>query len=335
MDTRTLDNLTIWQPDNQRGHVESYFLKLNDPAQNRALWLKFTLYCPKGKPAETVGECWGIAFDSADGSKTAAFKETYPVAGCKLARTAFDLDFNGNILQEGVTKGKLKGPAGDLSWDLTFTPGAESFSLFPLPWMYTAKLPKSKIKTPHPSSLFSGSYTLNGVTVKVNGVRGMQGHNWGSEHSHLYAWAHCSDFEGYGDDTYFEGFSGKIKVGPWVSPFMNMAVLQLRGKRYVWNGLKAIRSEKIRVETNRWQFEIEGKENRLVGSILAPKDHFIGLHYYNPKGEVSYCLNSKVSAGEIQLLTPDGKVIESLRTKQSFALEVLVKDPSHGIRMGA
>jgi len=33
-------NATRFDPASARGHVESHFLKLNDPAGRRALWLK-------------------------------------------------------------------------------------------------------------------------------------------------------------------------------------------------------------------------------------------------------------------------------------------------------
>ncbi len=45
-----------------RGHVESYFFKLNDPAGNRALWLKATILARlDGSPP--VAEAWAIAFE--------------------------------------------------------------------------------------------------------------------------------------------------------------------------------------------------------------------------------------------------------------------------------
>jgi hypothetical protein len=316
------------------GHVESYFLKLNDPAQNKALWIKFTLLCPKDKPAQTVGEVWAIAFDAASPEKTVAFKETYPVGECRLARERLDLKFGESCYREGITQGRLKGAAGDLSWDLTMTAGEAPLIPFPMSWKYAAKIPKSKTKTPYPASRFSGTFTVNGETITVNNVPGMQGHNWGSEHSHLYAWSHCSAFDGHGDDTWFEGFSSRVKIGPLVTPYLSMAFLSVRGRRYLFNDLKALRSKDIQVEDNAWRFTIEGGEFSLRGRISAPKEKFIALKYYNPNGALSYCLNSKIAGGELELLGSGGQVIERLTASQTIALEVLVKHAHHGVKIG-
>jgi hypothetical protein len=334
MDLRTRDNITVWNSDLQGGHVESYFLKLNDPAQHKAFWIKFTIYSPKGHPEKAVGEVWGIVFDAASAAVPVAFKETFPIGECKLAASRFELQFGACTLQDGKTSGRLSGPQGQLSWDLSFTPGEAALSHFPMAWMYKAKIPKSKIKTPYPASRFSGSVTLNNAVIQVRDVPGMQGHNWGSEHSHLYAWSHCSAFEGHGDDTFFEGFSSRIKIGPWVSPFLSMAVLSLRGRRYMWNDWKALRSPNVLVENNRWKFEIRGAEHSLVGTIQAPTNRFIALNYYNPSGALSYCLNSKIAGGDIELRDARGNTIETLRAKETFALEVLVKNKNHGVAPG-
>jgi hypothetical protein len=334
MDARTSINQTIWQTGLRGGHVESYFLKLNDAAQNKAFWIKFTLLCPKGKPEDTVAEVWGIAFDSATPEWNQAFKETYPVASVKLAQGDAVLKFGASSLEPGRTQGRLTGPAGELTWDLTYTAGQNPLVPFPLGWMYTAKVPKSKTKTPYTSSRFTGTFTLNGETITVNGVPGMQGHNWGSEHSHLYAWSHCSAFDGMGDDTFFEGFSSRVKIGPLVTPYLSMAALQLRGTRYVFNDLKAIRSPEVRVQDNQWDFHLLGATHSLRGSISAPKNQFMALKYYNPNGALSYCLNSKVAGGFVELLDGRGTLIERLVARQTIALEVLVKHDKHGVRVG-
>lgn len=329
---RVRDNLTLWKPGGG-GHVESYFLKLNDPAQRVAVWLKFTIYAPKDARKETVGEVWGIVFDAADPARSAAWKQTYPIQTCRLARTDFELEFGPSWLRAGATEGQLTGPSGLMSWKLRFTPGEAPVAHFPLAWMYTAEIPKSKIKTPYPSSRFSGSVVMNGRTYTFEAVPGMQGHNWGSEHSYHYAWSHCSAFEGEGDDTFFEGFSSRVKIGPWVTPFLSMAVLSWRGHRWIWNGWKALRSPNIRVENNRWHFEIRGGTHVLRGEVAALTERFMGLHYYNPDGQVLYCLNSKIADAKIQLIEGDS-VLAELRSSGTTALEVLVRDPNHGVRMG-
>ncbi|MBA3755358.1 MAG: hypothetical protein H0X02_03645 [Nitrosomonas sp.] len=142
----------------QTGHVESYFLKLNDTAQHKALWLKFTIYSPKGHPEKAVGEVWGIVFAANSPGVPMAFKQTFPIGDCKLATSDFSLRIGDCSLETGKTSGRLAGPAGELLWNLTFTPGEKELAHFPFGWMYKTKLPKSKIKTPSPSSRFTGAF---------------------------------------------------------------------------------------------------------------------------------------------------------------------------------
>jgi hypothetical protein len=67
-----------------RGHVESYFLRANDPARPRALWLKATILAPlQGEP---VAETWLIA----DGERQRPLPKLHPLpsrAGRRARRT--------------------------------------------------------------------------------------------------------------------------------------------------------------------------------------------------------------------------------------------------------
>src|SRR5205823_5286703 len=63
------------------GHVESWFVRANDPAASRALWLKMTILAPLHGPA--VAETWFIWFDGERGA-TLAHKDTVPIAGASF-----------------------------------------------------------------------------------------------------------------------------------------------------------------------------------------------------------------------------------------------------------
>lgn len=358
------DNLVIWTPENKGGHVESYFLKLNHVQEQAALWLKFTIYSPKGKPEDAVGEVWGIFFDVKKPEANVGAKETFPISSCALnpshpdplpqgerekdrgkdnefstptlekGKTGdFGLKMGPSMFTNGKTRGKIKGNDGtEISWDLNFTTDKPPLHHFRFPKMYTAKIPKSKAKSPHPDSRFSGTFSVGSRTFTIQNVPGMQGHNWGSEHAHTYAWAHCNAFEGM-DGVYFEGFSSKVKIGPLLTPFLSSAFLFYEGKLLRFDTPGGMLSKKISVDFNRWTFEVANKTHILKGEVGAPKEFFCGLHYYDPSGHVSYCLNSKVSNAVVQLLDRGGSLIQQFVSKNTTALEVLTKDKNHGIKM--
>ena len=92
-----------------------------------------------------------------------------------------------------------------------------------------AGFPRFKILTPYPAERFRGRLSVDGKEWVVEGWPGMQGHNWGRAHSERYAWAHCCAFEGR-PESWFEGFSAKIRLGPVTTPFLTMLSLVHEGR---------------------------------------------------------------------------------------------------------
>src|SRR5207247_314265 len=84
------------------------------------------------------------------------------------------------------------------SWDLELT-GSEP-PLRHLPdWAYGARLPRTKLLSPHPNARFSGRIRAGERELSVDGWRGMVGHNWGAEHAHRAIWLHGLGFDGEPD----------------------------------------------------------------------------------------------------------------------------------------
>ena len=65
-----------FDPQHPTPHVESYFLKANDPKRARALWIKTTIYAPARDPHATIAEGWAVAFRE-DGTSVAV-KQQWP-----------------------------------------------------------------------------------------------------------------------------------------------------------------------------------------------------------------------------------------------------------------
>lgn len=329
-------NRVRWQAG-QRGHVESYFLKLNSPEQGFAVWLKFTFFAPL--VGEPQAEVWAVWFDMDDATRTRAWKTSVPLTPEVIAHPDIHLRVAGCELTSQATKGALGQGDNRIEWDLRFSPGEAPLVHLPWAWMYEAKLPKSKILAPHPASRFSGSVCINGRHLRVCDAPGTQGHNWGAEHAWSYAWAHCAAFDGMGTDTFFEGFSAQLKIGNWLAPVMSVAHLSLNGRRYAFNRIKSMFSRPISISHNRWQFRLEGDTQgdayAINGIFDAPREDFICLHYGNPDGSTAFCLNSKLASGELRLIDRFERVLTRLTTRRTAALEVLTRDADHGVRFGA
>lgn len=326
-------NGIVWSADRPKGHVESFFMKFNDQQSGMAVWLKFTIYAPKDDPAKTVGECWAIYFDANDPSQMTGMKETFPIGECRIDTDPLRLQFGENVFEPGRTSGSLKKDEQTISWDLTWTEGKKPLFLFPADAMYTFRLPKSKAISPFPDSLYSGTVTVNGKKIAVEDFKGMQGHNWGEEHAHHYCWVQGSIFDG-GEDGYFEAFSGKVRIGPVITPFVSLAFLHLDGRLYRFDHWRRWLSGKVDLTTNRWSLEIGSDEHLLRAEVSAPVERFAGLNYYDPTGKLSYCLNSKIADAKIELIDRASRwVLKKLSSTGGFAIEVLTKESDHGVRM--
>ncbi len=317
----------------QRPHVESYFFKLNDPEGRRALWLKATLLERVGRGRLPVAEAWAIAFDRERGHVAA--KETVPMAKASFSRDALAIRVADLVVEEGRLRGSVRGSAltgsrAAIAFDLRFDAGAPALVPFPSPRMYTGPLPSSKLVSPHPDSRFSGSYSVDGVEVTVDGWRGMQGHNWGTKHAELYAWCHANQWEN-DEDLVLEGVTGRVKVGPLLAPPLTVVCVRHRGVRYDLNGPLTLLRARGAIGERRWVFEAHDELAQVSGEVWADTADFVGLAYENPVGDTTYCLNSKIARARVRLAVRGRPPLDVI--SRAAALEIGTKDPRHGITM--
>lgn len=327
------DNAVRWKRGDTGGHVESFFLKANHRESDRAFWLKFTLYIPVGGEG-AVGEVWAILFDGEAGHLAA--KATYPVSDVTLRSGGVGLRVGGCSLAPGETRGELAAADGTMfRWDLRFDGARAPLRPFPFDWMYTASLPKSKSLTPSSDASYDGFVEAGDRRYEVAGWPGMQGHNWGKNHAERYAWAHCNVFEdpeGQPVDAVFEGFSAKVKLGPVVTPFLTIAMLSFRGRLLAFNRpLEWLRAT-TEVTYTGWTFSVRRGEHRLHGRLWTPAEQMVGLTYYNPTGDYTHCLNSKIASAEL-VLSRGEETLARLFSPRKAALEVTVREPDHPVKM--
>ncbi len=171
-----------------RPHVESYFLKVNDPNGERALWVKATILSAYGK--DPIAESWAIAFER--GRAPVATKSTVAFADAAFADREIDIEVDGLTL----TRRHARMQTGeDLAFDLALEDRSAPFIFYPHARMYEGKFPSSKITSPMPDLTARGTIRVRGEEWNVDGWRGLLGHNWGRSHALAYAWGHCNVWE--------------------------------------------------------------------------------------------------------------------------------------------
>lgn len=361
-------NLARFDPktiDPSKGHVESTFIKLNDPNGPRALWVKMTLFCPTQKTSggpvfergSAVAEAWAIAFDRTaeppappsyrePGARLplgpahhVAAKQTVAIEQARLTRARpFQLAVAGVSFDGRRLVGEVEHGNARIRFDLSLDERDPApFVPFPLPAMYRGGFPKSKPVSPIFDARANGEVIVESSGASrvwdVSRWPAMQGHNWGVGHADLYAWAHVNSWnEPEGNGVVLEGFSGRVKLGRVHTPLITMIGLRHRGVRYEARLPGEFLRTRGRIERLRkWSFGCRQAEATIEGELELADDDTVGLYYPNPTGEMTYCLNSKIARADVRF-APRGRAPLHL-TSNAAALEIGTHDAAHGIRM--
>jgi hypothetical protein len=322
------------------GHVESWFLKANEPGGRRAIWLKVTVFA---RPASANGrhasvppmaEAWAIVFDREQGH--VATKTSVPLEAARFGRGTLDVEVDGCELSLGRARGVIATGMRRLGWDLAV--GSErSAPIFHLPKLalYESSFPASKLVTPLADTRVSGSMQVDRgdgsapELWKVDQWPAMVGHNWGKSHPPLYAWVHCNAWEGESDLT-FEAVSARLRMGPLLSPMGTAVFVRWKGRRWDLNARELGRNRGS-ISMRRWEVTAAGQGLDVRAELDAETDDFVGLHYPNPTGDMTYCLNTKLARARLELRLPGADPL--VVTSRAGALEIGTHDRHHGVRM--
>jgi hypothetical protein len=323
-----IDGLRFDPAHARRGHVESWFLKANDPVERRAVWLKWTVWAPQHEPRRAVAEVWAIAFDAARGH--VAVKTQVPFERASFPPGELGATIDGCSLSSTAARGRVESGGRSVAYDLAIDAREAPLVHYPARWMYGRGFPRQKLVSPVPSALLSGTLDVQGARWSVEGWPGMIGHNWGEANSEAYAWGHCNSWEG-GDDVVFEGFSGRVRAGGVLLPPSTGLCLRHHGTSYMLSGFASLVTNRGTISPRRWRFRGESQRASIKGEMWADTEDFVGLFYPNPDGTVCHCLNSKLAHAELTVRV-EGRAPRTLRSQRA-ALEVATRDPHHGVRM--
>jgi len=332
---RDLKNACQFNPLSTKGHYESYFLRANHPTKALAFWLRYTIFSPKGKNQQSIGELWGAFFDG-ETNQVFAVKNELPIQQCHFSNDTMAVEIGNAKLSDGSLGGVIEQENKAFRWRLVYDANKEPLAFLPQAY-YQAPLLKAKSFIGNPNTLFNGEIviTREGKQVKydIANWQGSENHNWGSKHTDEYAWGQVAGFDN-DKDAFLECITAKIKIGPIYTPKLTLICLRVNNKEYNFNTI--IQSLKAKGSYNYFDWQFKSKLNGviIIGNIKAPREHFVGLNYYNPPGGSNTCLNSKIAACEI-VIKEQGKADIKLVTNNRAAFEILTSDNNHGVSVVA
>ena len=324
-------NASRFRREDPSGFYESYFQRANHPSRPLAFWIRYTAFCPRGRPDKACGELWAIYFDG-ETNRIAAVKEAVPILDCDFSRTQLHVRIGSATLTDRALHGRAASQSHVLQWTLHYSGTEPPLLLLPEP-LYERGFPKAKALVGTPNAVYTGTLTVDGGTIPIDGWRGSQNHNWGSQHTDRYAWGQVAGFDN-APDAFLECSTAQIKLGPVWSPRLTLVVLRDEGREIALNGLlQAVRaSGSFNFFT--WRIDTRNPHVHVSGRIHAPASAFVGLSYQNPPGGEKTCLNTKLASAEITVQGL-GRPSRTLVTKHRAAFEILTDRVDHGVRIVA
>lgn len=321
----------------RRGHVESYFLRANDPVRPRAIWLKATILAPLEGPA--LAEVWLVWFDGERGTtfahkdtvpfERAAFHEVAGGIGIRAASAALRLGPSGSAT--GTMERAGRRASWDLAWTSVETHVSERLSIFPWKVLRTGPFPRSKLLTPHPALTFSGSVVIDGERVSLDGWTGMQGHNWGKEHTFEYAWGQCLfPAEGGEPEAMVEGFTGRVRVAGRTTPRMSALVVRTGAHTYRFDRLLDFWRQEATLASRSWTLRLASDDGVASMTMDAAGMPLACLGYQNPDGHLSYCFNTKLAHVWLEVRPTRGRAF-TRESAHGGALEFLRHEPDPAV----
>jgi hypothetical protein len=306
------------------GHYESFYVKATRPGGGQGIWIRHTVHQRPGE--ERTASLWFTLFD-ADQPGPRATKVT--VASDRLAAPeGAYIQIADALLEPGRARGEAVTEALATSWDLSFDSPSEPFHHLPYEFLYRAPLPRTKLLSPYPDARYTGTVTIDGTAIEVNGWPGMVGHNWGAEHAERWIWIQANELRA--GEGFFDAALGKIKVGPLTTPWVGNAMLRLDGVSHRLGGLDRIRSTRVDDEPTGCSFELTGKDIRVRGRVGSESRNFVAWVYADPVGPEHNTLNCSISDLE---LTIERKGAEPRRLEciGAAAYEIGMREADHGI----
>lgn len=323
-DTRARWNATRFVIGSERGAYESWFQRANHPSRPLAFWIRYTIFSPRGRARDAVGELWAVWFDG-EKREIVAVKEEHPISACRFSGQGLDATIAKARLDAAGLQGAASRGAHAISWSLAYASSSAPLLLLPV-HLYEGALPKAKALVGSPLARYDGHLVVDGAQIVIDGWVGSQNHNWGVEHTARYAWGQVAGFDD-APDAFLEVTTARVRVGPLLTPSLTVLVLRLDGEELRFSSIPRALRASGRYAPFNWSFETGDSRARVQGTISAPAWSFVALPYDDPPGSTKTCLNSKLARCDLRVERA-GQPARTLHTASRAAFELLSNDPA-------
>jgi hypothetical protein len=290
------------QWDGAPGHYEVYYVTLTDPTTGVGLWIRYTMLAPlpqaDGSPSAAL---WFLAMDPRPGARsTTARKEIFPIDRLHADGSPFKLQIDAATLTDGGMTGTLD----DVSWDLSWVPGAKAYQHVH-PVLRRARVAKTVLVLPHADLTIDGTVEIAGERLALHAAKGGQAHLWGSKHAASWAWAHCNDFMTLDGSPVPGDFVDGVSVivprfGREVGP-STPVVGRIDGRDFMSTSPLRVMANDSTFSLTGWRFEAVDGSRKLIGEVDADRELLAGVTYHDPDGDLAYCYNTEAATMRVHV----------------------------------
>jgi hypothetical protein len=312
------------------GMYESFYLRAVAKGEPVGVWIRHTVHKRPG--AQPLGSVWCTLFDARRGAPL-MHKLTTP--RLEVPRDGWiAIGEPGSAGGDGATMAadRASGACGPASWRLSWSSEEPELRHLPREALYRAPVPRTKLTSPAPLATFEGEVQVAGrPPLAVSGWLGMVGHNWGSQHAERWIWLHVAGFE-EAPNAWLDLALGRVKIGPWTSPWVANGALSLDGRRHRLGGLGA-RGLRVAETAAGCAVRVPGEYGSTVeAQVHVPAGTAAGWRYADPSGDSLHdVVNCSIAAVEVSVAAGGAASPRSLHSAHGGAFELGMREHSHGV----
>ena len=311
----------VYSKPSMRRRYEVWFLRFMLADGSGAWWFRYLLMnlgrpggggCP-GNPSGLPVQVWAAWFPK-DGTPQ-SFIQGFPLDRLSLSSPGaqpFYLRLNDDThIGEDSCAGRVEVEGHVITWDLRYH-STIGVAITNVGWIGFSR-------TPHSDAVFSGEITFDGQTFRGEPLGyGLQGHNCGFRHRHLWNWTHCLAFNSDGGISTFEALEYEILFGLR----FRKALLWHGGKLYTFKNLEEIRRDRDHLQ---WVFKCSDSEDGAVLIAIidgnGPSIHW--LPYLKTDCSSTFAIANNSLARATLYFSRPGHPLEQISTDGGAVLEMV------------
>lgn len=286
------DNVRRWDGATP-GHYEVWYLTCNHVASQTGYWIRYTMEAPLDGVGEPYAQLWFAQFDAKDPRRTFGINRKFPIAAMTATADPFGVAIAGNQLGHDRMRGAIAGDGHDARWDLQWIPAARTHHHLPDVMYARGGLGETTVLSPNLDVRLTGTITVDGRTLRLDGDPGGQTHVWGRKHAHAWAWGHCNAFDDH-PDAAFEALTVRLRRRGVTLPPLTILTLYLGGETLAFNQFRHTAMNRGELGTGYYRFSAWKPTVRIEGEFSARPDDMVVAPYVDPDGAPSYCSNTEI-----------------------------------------